>query len=181
MFEPEEPKNEEVKSLESALRSLTPIATSLDRDRLMYLAGQASVQPVRMNLLYRSRWPLATAASIMLAALLGRATAPEQVQVVDRVVEVPVQFDQQNADEQEQFAQALQQPSQSDIDSSARELARYGVTELPLDREVLRPYLRLRDQVVALGPDMLPALGSTRRAHTAGSDSYLEMRQGLIQ
>jgi hypothetical protein len=79
MFAREEPQNEELNSLESALRTLKPAAASLDRDQIMYLAGQTSVQPAHGSFIRRTAWPLATAASVMLAALLGRVTAPEQV------------------------------------------------------------------------------------------------------
>jgi len=177
MFAREEPQNEELNSLESALRTLKPAAASLDRDQIMYLAGQTSVQPAHGSFIRRTAWPLATAASVMLAALLGRVTAPEQVHVVDRVVQIPAGIDKQQLKDDEQFAQAVQSLPRT---TSSFEPA-FHTSELPLGRDLLRPYVRLRDQVVALGPDMLPALGGGDQARAAAANSYGEMRQDLIQ
>ena len=80
----------ELRAFEAALGNLRPSATALDRDRLLFLAGQASVHstgnfagPVTWL------WPAATAsmtgiAALLLAALLLRPDPP----VLERVVYV---------------------------------------------------------------------------------------------
>jgi hypothetical protein len=90
----------ELKKLESALRNLTPRTALLNRDQLMYLAGQASAmsagaQGVHIDdarsftPLRRNWWPVATAAlalfSLGLGGLLIHATRPSE-----RVVYVEV-------------------------------------------------------------------------------------------
>jgi hypothetical protein len=72
----------ELTALEQSLRGLKPDAGTLDRATLMYRAGRASA---------RGRgWPLATAASLALAAALAvlLLTRPEPP-VVERVVYLP--------------------------------------------------------------------------------------------
>jgi hypothetical protein len=73
---------EELKTIETALRQLTPIAGQIDRDRLMYLAGQASVTGMSSH--ERSAgfawqkafadwklWPIATAALMLISVTLS--------------------------------------------------------------------------------------------------------------
>jgi hypothetical protein len=61
---------DELTALEAALRGLQPPAARIDRDRLMYLAGQASVSPnVKKPVAWG--WPLVTAASLLLALSFG--------------------------------------------------------------------------------------------------------------
>jgi hypothetical protein len=181
MFAREESQNEELNGLETALRSLKPAGT-VDRDRLMYLAGQASVQPAIRPFLYRSIRPMAMAASVMLAALLGRVTAPEHVQVIDRVVQIPAQIDHQQLRDYEQFAEAIQaSPINVLPRASSQGTVGYRSEELPVDREIVRPYFRLRDQVVALGPDMLPALGKGTQPGEGKSHSYFDIRHDLLK
>ncbi len=74
--------------LEGALAGLKP-AAPLDRDRLMYRAGQASV-PCR-----GWAWPATTAASLLLSLTLGvmllnRAAPEEVVRVIPVPIAVPV-------------------------------------------------------------------------------------------
>jgi len=59
----------ELKALEAALGGLKPAAGAIDRDRLMYLAGQASVEPA--SRIGRFAWPLATAALVAVSVTLG--------------------------------------------------------------------------------------------------------------
>jgi hypothetical protein len=56
-------------SVEAALSSLHPAPTGVDRDRLMYLAGRAAADgsPGARRLLADWLWPVATAASLLLA------------------------------------------------------------------------------------------------------------------
>ncbi|HZZ28679.1 MAG TPA: hypothetical protein VFE46_11810 [Pirellulales bacterium] len=73
---------EELKAIEAALRQLAPQTAKLDRDRLMYLAGQASVRcsapqtqvagKARLRLNFRRNgWQLATAALVLVTITLG--------------------------------------------------------------------------------------------------------------
>ncbi len=65
----------ELKQVEAMLRELSPALGQFDRDRLMYLAGRASIPNDAASLSRSARqrilWPLATAASLLIAALLG--------------------------------------------------------------------------------------------------------------
>jgi hypothetical protein len=66
----QEPLRPELAAVEAALRSLVPRA-GLDRDRLMYLAGQAAGLNAARRRPAAWLWPCATAASLVLAAVLG--------------------------------------------------------------------------------------------------------------
>jgi hypothetical protein len=100
---PAEELPEDLKAVEKALRRLTPAASQIDRDRLLYLAGQASamsagaqgvhIEDTRSFMpLHRNWWPVATAAlalfSLGLGGLLIHATRPSE-----RVVYVEVSRD----------------------------------------------------------------------------------------
>ena len=60
---------EDLKAIEASLIGLTPAAGQLDRDRVMYLAGRASAKPTPR--VAAIGWPLATAASLLLALTFG--------------------------------------------------------------------------------------------------------------
>jgi hypothetical protein len=63
----------DLKALEAALGGMRPAAGAIDRDRLMYLAGRASVD--RGRRIARFGWPLASAALLLLSVtLLARQT-----------------------------------------------------------------------------------------------------------
>lgn len=86
--------NDELAAVEAALASLTPTRSGVQRDRLMFLAGRAS--QADGALLRRRRrftvwlWPCATAASLLVAAVLGVVwAAGGRPEVVERVVYVP--------------------------------------------------------------------------------------------
>src|ERR1700759_2661917 len=79
-FDPELP--EELKTIETALRQLTPIAGQIDRDRLMYLAGQASMTGAsapdrsigsawQKTFADWKLWPIATAALMLISVTLS--------------------------------------------------------------------------------------------------------------
>jgi len=61
----------ELAALEASLAALTPRPSTVDRDRLMFLAGRASGASARRRGPASWLWPLATAASLLLAAGLG--------------------------------------------------------------------------------------------------------------
>ncbi len=80
--------SEELKSVEMALGALSPAVGRFDRDRLMYLAGQASVDgrnhadgwpsATGVASYRRFAWPMATAASLLVAAMLGGMAIAER-------------------------------------------------------------------------------------------------------
>jgi hypothetical protein len=144
------PPDPELTAVESALGSLAPARSRIDRDAVMYQAGRASARPA---ILGRVGWPAvaATLAALALgeAALLVRRPG---VQVVERLVVVP--------------ASAVPSTSTGRArDTAAPEW--YG----PLDRApgaAETDYERLCRQVVRYGLDALPgpptvALRSGRR------------------
>ena len=74
----------ELTSLEAALAGLAPRPARLDRDRLMYRAGQKSRAALRWL------WPASTAASALAAGCLAVALALRPAPpVVERVVYLP--------------------------------------------------------------------------------------------
>ena len=83
---PEEAHHPELAATEAALASLAPLPGQLDRDQLMFRAGQASA--TRRHWL----WPAATSAIALLSTGLGLALvlqpAPQQI---THVVYVPVE------------------------------------------------------------------------------------------
>jgi hypothetical protein len=90
----EQRSNEALTALGTALASLPLKPSGLHRDRVMYLAGRASVMgakgPMR-SFFARWLWPLATAASLLLAATLGGVLlVSARPKTVERVVYVPV-------------------------------------------------------------------------------------------
>ena len=104
----EEDRVPDLKDIEAALASLAPRGDRIDRDRLMFLAGQASVggrtgdvpttsvgmaPGVAPRVAPRGRWawPASLAAvSALAATLLVMLVVRPGPQVVERIVEVPV-------------------------------------------------------------------------------------------
>jgi hypothetical protein len=131
-----EPLDAGLNAVAAALTSLKPSA-ALDRDRLMYRAGRASVS---RHLL----WPLATGASSALAAVLAvvllarPAPAP-----VDRVVYVPVPLPQAPIPEPPGVAKDA--PAPTDAPPVA----------LSADPWPATPYARMQDRVLRWGLDGL--------------------------
>ena len=70
------------RELEEALSALQAAPTSIDRDRLLFAAGRASVG--------RWRWAWPSVSAALLAALVVSLVARGEPQVVERVVEVTV-------------------------------------------------------------------------------------------
>jgi len=82
-----EPSEEELNRLAAALGGLAPRG-GLNRDRLMYLAGQAAAEPSSARI-GRWAWPTGTAALVVLSATLTALLVLRQPQVVVRMVYVP--------------------------------------------------------------------------------------------
>jgi len=88
----EENRPEDLKALEAALAALVPRSDRLDRDRLMFLAGQAAASQPAAALSRRWVWPSAFSAMTAVAAsLLAMLVVRPGPQIVERIVEVPVQ------------------------------------------------------------------------------------------
>lgn len=79
----------ELTALETALRELPPSLGQLNRDRLMYLAGQTSATNSPVSAQRHIAWPLATAALALISLTLGgflifTQRGAERVVYVDR-------------------------------------------------------------------------------------------------
>jgi hypothetical protein len=135
--------------LESALGNLKPAPAALDRDRLMFRAGQAAAG--------RSwAWPASTvvlfATSLVLAGILAlRPTGTETV----RVVYVPA----------ERPAPAPPAPRAPTPPTTPAPATAEAVAWPPASA----PYLALREQVVRFGVDSLPDLPPLTTASPAPS------------
>jgi hypothetical protein len=139
------PSDPELSPIESALGSLVPARSRIDRDRVMFLAGQAAARPSTSG---RRAW-LSIAASLLLialgeAALLARRPPPR---VVERVV-------------------VVHEPATAPVDPGAER----AVAQAPASRPTESPrslghtpYERLAGQVLRYGLDGLPASPSAAR------------------
>jgi hypothetical protein len=128
---PEPTHDPDLRALELALGALSPSPGALDRDTVLYHAGQASAR--------RSRaWPMATlalgAATAVLGAVLLFRPAPQPL-IVERVVFVPVP---QSGPEETPPSEGV-----AGMGLEARERPEAG-------------YLHLRRQVLTFGVDALP-------------------------
>jgi hypothetical protein len=92
--------NDELAAIEAALCSLTPGASGIDRDRLMFLAGRSSTKRRSPRRRFATVfWPTATAASLLTAAVFGILwSAANRSQRVERIAVIsdaaqPVPFD----------------------------------------------------------------------------------------
>ena len=168
--------DQELTALEAALGSLTPQKSSLDRERLMYLAGQASVAAA-VRSPRRWLWPSAAAvmtlASATLAVLLALRPEP---QTRERIVYVPV----------EQPAQPPKAPSPLTAEPNSpappaavnSELAR--VPRLPIPQASANA-LRLRNYALAYGIDSIPpAPGHGHSNDGRAPQSRRELEQLLL-
>lgn len=136
-----------LESFAASLAALSPRA-SLDRDRLMYLAGQASVGRVLVDQASRRprrwAWPVAfstmTAVAACLLVLLASRPEPK---VIERIVRVPINTRPENmADGQSAVTkrQTVGEPRAARPERPPREIR-------------TAKYLELRDRVLALGLD----------------------------
>lgn len=138
------PADAPLERLAAELAALSPRA-GLNRDRLMYLAGQASVAPARSHLMRshstrRWAWPAAFAGMTAVAASLLAAIAMQpEPQIIERVVQVP-------------FAVPYEPPEQPPRKTaSAASLAPAVDAARQTGRESFARYLDLRGRVLAMG------------------------------
>ncbi len=146
-----EPNQDDLKRVEALLTTLTPRASSVDRDRLLFRAGQASARRWWT-------WPLATffssATALTLAfALLMRPIPGQTVRTIRVEVPVPVPTAERHVEERP----AAAAPSYT--------------------AEPISPTLsnwRLQQQALRFGAESLPDTSSSageRSGHVAGSVS----------
>lgn len=132
----QEELNDELADIEAALATVGPGPSRLQRDRVMYLAGRASVGPATQRTGTAWAWPAAFGAMTVVAAtLLVMVVAQPQAHMADHT---------ERAVESQPLAADGVTPSE-DLDGSMDE----GSKRDPLDD----PYLRELGRVVALGPD----------------------------
>ncbi|HEV3004753.1 MAG TPA: hypothetical protein VGX78_09840, partial [Pirellulales bacterium] len=147
--EPERLPDGAMQRFEAQLASLSPRAAHFDRDRLMFLAGQASVSSAVTEPAHRGwAWSAAFSAMSALAAgllltLVLRAQPPEVVRIVQVPAEGVRAVDESGADRQ------------NDRLSPSNE--RVAAQSAPSRPEVFpdkaapgRPYVELRDRVLAM-------------------------------
>ena len=178
----------ELAPLEAMLSSLAPRAARIDRDRLMFLAGQASAQMAsgeRRPPVYlaeqigvaqanRSRWtwPAAfagmTAAAAALLVLLVNRPEPR---VIERIVRVPIEA--QRAFASQSRPGGVETTAFDDETPSAARRPRLAAGE---------SYVHSRDQALAFGID---AWLQRNPAHASAGDgaasSYRALREDLLQ
>ena len=142
--------------LEAALGSLQPVTVAIERDRLMYRAGQSSAR--RRNL----AWPIL---SVALALMLG-VSLLHQPEPQTQTVEV----------EKLVYVTKPATPTQS-----ALHVATQGGQPDPYQLEAQANYVKLRDKVLTEGLDALPIreVSSPRPVEERGPrwQDYLPNRQ----
>lgn len=193
------PRSPELNKLEAALAELAPRAIALDRDRLMYLAGQASVDASgsgirensereppwrsdfsRSRLPARgSRWPVAFSGMSALAATLLVLLVSRPPRVVERVVRVTVPA----------AVVADERPQALPSDSPAPRVAapeKYFASDSPrvaVDgdrRQSPSAYRDLRDRVLAMGIETWTSQPS-EGGKSSPPETYREMLNDALQ
>lgn len=181
-LKPEKPMSTDAsRRFETQLAALTPRVAALDRDRLMFLAGQASLPAARANQAGRRwAWPAAfsgmTALAASLLVMLALRPAPR---VVERIVRAPVEAPPPHSSR----GQVGQHPG----DPLARErtgnwLAAEIAPRWPRDKVVPGDsYLDVRDRVLAMGIDRWQDdVASSATGRGESSASYHELLDSLL-
>jgi len=150
----------ELKATEAKLAMLIPRDDRLQRDRLIFLAGQASVRggvDRQKKHLARWVWPtslaaMTTVAAALLVMLLARPESP----VVERIVYVPAQPAPANASVGPDVAQGTSEPrapvvTQTDASRHAMSSFRFVTTHAPRRQRLpaAGPQFRLFDHLLA--------------------------------
>jgi hypothetical protein len=172
MSEPEEPLNlDPLTALEAALAALVPRADRLDRDRLMFLAGQAS----RDTRHARWPWPAAFAAMTAVAAGLLVALVIESRPQTARTIPVPPDSVTAGADRQPATPPGRAgpiQPGPEDERPGTPPWAPDGLVLSPADRRLER---------MALAESPGAAAGSDVPGAARGPASYRELLESLLK
>jgi hypothetical protein len=187
------PENQQdLNKLEARLASLAPLPPGLDRDRLMYLAGQqaatVSGAPAPKSRPMAAVWPVATAAMTLVSLTLGVAVWNRPERVVERVVYVPAA----NRAPDEAIARQLIPEANPQSNPTGATPALPAVSSsaaarqlmLSRDRQRQTPaasYLGLRDQVLAMGFESLPRAAPHNLQQETEPSSYFELMQGFLQ
>lgn len=185
------PDDDELGRFASALSALAPRESRIDRDRLMFLAGQQSAAVPRTG--RRWLWPAATAvstvAAVVLAVLLALRPEPAVVQIVRNVYvdrSAPPAAETAPAkplpDSPAIIAEAPAPPRRSPVEPW-RPL-RESAADLPsFDADRPAGYLALRQRVLAYGVDALsppapsPALASALQSRP---ETYGQLREEYL-
>jgi hypothetical protein len=181
-------EEEDLKAFEADLAALQPRADRLDRDRLMFLAGQAAAARGNAAAAARTRrwaWPAALAAmTTVAAALLAVVVWRPEPQVVERIIEAPV----------ERPAPDAAAPGVRDATASAEAVAHASISSGPdaapattgwlayADRTALRaraPYAHALDLMLARGVDSWPLPQSTSADNAERASAPMSNRQLL--
>jgi hypothetical protein len=188
---------EELNSFAAELAALRPRSDRLDRDRLMFLAGQASVGSQKCRRTTRSRfWPAATATmTAAAAALLVMFVASPRVEIIERIVAVPTQAGGEGVRPAPDAAiqpEAIErrpatEPRRAAQPTTSRFAAALAgwlpASDGPSPRATMS-YPGVRDAVLAHGLDSLPtppsAAGGNREPDSVPS-SYRSLRESLLE
>ncbi|HEV3003234.1 MAG TPA: hypothetical protein VGX78_02190 [Pirellulales bacterium] len=145
----EENETQDVKAVEAMLSSLAPSTGKLDRDRLMFLAGEAAALarlPLARAPLRRWAWPAAfSTMSAVAATLLALLVSQPEPTVIERIVHVPAGQPSAAGVPTKDFVSGAETPNR--VEAQRQELPANDRAPTQGD------YLRLRDQVLALGLD----------------------------
>lgn len=171
---PGEPPSPELRALEAALASLAPRPAAIDRDRLMYAAGQASVCS-EQTAPRRWVWPAAFSAASALAASLFLALLLRPPVIVERLVRAPVVAPAAESDDEDDRLTGR---------AGAVATGGAGVGATRRGGEVLRrpeqrhedpAYLELRNRVLAMGIDAWQAPSNLAHAESPPPATYRDM------
>jgi len=150
--------SEELNEFEHVLSALSPRSSSIDRDRLLFLAGQASVAQSQPQTPHRTRlWQFTTAISSTVAVVLGTMLA---VRAEPEVVR-EMQYVERDVTESSE----LDAPDQSlSMENSLAHLEFSSTSYVPFSSEwSSRPhYLQMREVALRQGLDAMASLTPDR-------------------
>ena len=182
---------EPLRDVEGALRALVPGPGRVDRERIMFLAGRSSVSPPGRSW-GRLAWPAATAASLLVSAVLGTLLVlrpdPEVVReivYVDRPVPAANDHDGKGTNPPGGRGDNLPEPR------GEQNVAADRPDDIPVQTDREPPetgrdrwggshYLTLRDAVLAGGADSLPVTDYAGGSKSGPSATYLRLRNDLV-
>lgn len=151
MSQPNVPPDPEMNAIEAALRSLAPSPSRLDRDALMFRAGQAAPRPSHARWL----WPMIAACLALIAtgeaALLAVRPEPrviERLVVIHEPAPAPIEPAPSMAQDSEKLAPVVI------LRQSSGEERHTLNADLPWPLEP--SYAQLRNRVLRFGIDALP-------------------------
>ncbi len=125
----------DLKAIETALGSLVPAQSRIDRDRVMFRAGQASVRRPRTGLLTWSAIAASLALVVVCEVLLtGRRPLPPTVVVIREPAAPPIESRSEPAAIDEPIAPPIERYlslGQTAYERLAAQVLRYGLDGLP--------------------------------------------------